>query len=359
MIKISSMKASSSFKRRFNEVITTTVGVLALVLSGSILRAQSISMSYVTVGNPGNAADPATGSLYGSVSYNYDIGEYDVTDSQYVTFLNAVDPTGANTLALYSPQGDAEFGLTLNSGAASGSKYSVISGYANMPVVDVDYWDTLRFVNWMNNGEGHASTETGAYTLLGGNTDGYGTPSNASSLLANPQHNANATVWLPSENEWYKAAYYDPANQTYSTYATQSDTAPGNTIGNGADEANYYTGNGYSVTQSSSYNGSQNYLTAVGSFTGSKSYYGTFDQSGDVLNWNSTVDSSSYPLSRGGFWGADASPMSSSTRDYGFPTGEGNSLGFRVASVPEPSSVILMLAGVAGVAMMRRKPFKL
>jgi len=286
------------------------VSVLVALSTGPPLRAQSISMSYVTVagaGNTSNPADPATGS----VSNTYDIGEYDVTDSQYATFLNDVDPSGANTLALYSPQGDAEFGLTFNSGAASGSKYSVLSGYANMPVVDVDYWDTLRFVNWMNNGEGNASTETGAYTLIGGNTDGYGTPSNASSLLANPQYSAGATVWLPSENEWYKAAYYNPANQTYSTYATQSDTAPGNTIGNGADEANYYTGNGYSVTQSSSYNGSQNYLTAVGSFTGSKSYYGTFDQSGDVFNWNSTIVSSDSPALRGGVW--DSADYSSSS----------------------------------------------
>ena len=162
-----------------------------------------------------------------------------------------------------------------------------------MPVVDVNYWDTLRFVNWMNNGEGNASTETGAYTLVGGNTDGYGTPSNASSLLANPQPNAGATVWLPSENEWYKAAYYNPVNGTYSSYATQSNTAPGNIIGNGANEANYNIGitpavpqSGiYSVTQSSSYNPSQNYLTAMGTFTGSKSYYGTYDQTGDVYNW--------------------------------------------------------------------------
>jgi formylglycine-generating enzyme required for sulfatase activity len=248
----------------------------------------------------------------------------------------------------------------LNSGAASGSKYSVINGYANMPVVDVDYWDTLRFVNWMNNGEGNASTETGAYTLIGGNTDGYGTPSNASSLLANPQHNANATVWLPSENEWYKAAYYDPANETYSTYATQSDTAPGNTIGNGADEANYYTGNGLSVTQSSSYNSSQNYLTAVGSFTDSASYYGTFDQSGDVFNWNSTIVDSD-PVLRGGNWSySTADSVSSSYRYLSTnPTNEDYSIGFRVASIPEPNSIMLILAGVAGLALMRCKPFKL
>jgi formylglycine-generating enzyme required for sulfatase activity len=340
-----------------------SVLIMALLFTVPVLRAQSISMSYVTVGNPGNAGDPATASAsgtFGSVSYTYDIGEYDVTDSQYCTFLNDVDPTGANTLALYSPQGDAEFGITFTSGAAGGSKYSVIPGYANMPVVDVSFWDTLRFVNWMNNGEGNASTETGAYTLLGGNTDGYGTPSNAASFYANPQHNAGATVWLPNENEWYKAAYYNPANGTYSTYATQSDTTPGNVIGNGANEANtlYYNGSQYlySVTQSSNYNSSQNYLTAVGSYTGSKSYYGTYDQSGDVYNWTSTstvVSSGSFVL-RGGYWGG-AESVASNNRSSTYPAADSGGTGFRVAAVPEPSTWVLIGAGVGALLAFRRR----
>ncbi len=348
---------------KLRKIITAAACISALLATGSALRAQSISMSYVTVGNPDNAADSATGDLYGSVSFTYDIGEYDVTDSQYCTFLNDVDPTGANTLDLYSPQGDAEYGITFNSGAASGSKYSVINGYGNMPVVDIDYWSTLRFVNWMNNGEGSASTETGAYTLLGGTP----TPSNSASLLANPQPNAGATVFLPNENEWYKAAYYDPQLNAgaggYYTYATQSDTAPGNTIGSGANEANYeyYNGSQYifSVTQSSSYNSSQNYLTAVGSFTDSSSYYGTYDQSGDVFNWIDTTDDSDYPVLRGGGWYDGSGGLSSSNRDFDDPTATDVGVGFRVASIPEPNSFMLILAGVTGLAVMRRKPFKL
>ena len=331
--------------------IVKAVGIV-LTLSSMNAAAQSISMSYVTVGNPGNAADTATGSLYGSVSYTYDIGEYDVTDSQYAAFLNDVDPTGANTLALYNTSMtiDAEGGINFNSGAANGLKFSIKTGYTSMPVVDVDYWDTLRFVNWMNNGEGNASTETGAYTLIGGNTDGYGTPSNASTLLANPQHNAGATVWLPSENEWYKAAYYDPANGTYSIYATQSNTAPGNIIGGGSNEANYYNG-GYTHP-------GPNYLTAVGSFTGSKSYYGTYDQSGDVYNWEATTVSSQYPVLRGGNWDDVSNDLSSSNRGSYYPTNEHDTIGFRVASVPEPNSIMLILAGVAGLALMRGKTRK-
>jgi formylglycine-generating enzyme required for sulfatase activity len=338
---------------------------LVLLLMGSALRAQSIDMQYVTVGNPGNAPDPATGHQYGEVDYTFDIGEYDVTDSQYCTFLNAVDPSGANTLSLYdSSANNAEYGISLNSGAANGSKYSVISGYANMPVVDVDYWDTLRFANYLDDG----NTESGAYTLLGGSTDAYGTPSNASGLLANPQPNAGATVWLPSENEWYKAGYYSPVlnsgNGGYYTYATQSNTAPGNIIGGGSNEANYSTGNGYSVTQQPYPPvSSTNYLTAVGSFTGSQSYYGTYDQSGDVANWESTPLSNTTTVLRGAGWAAlSALALSSSTRSYDVPTFEYDTVGFRVASdlapVPEPNSVMLMLAGIAGFAAIRGKRSK-
>jgi formylglycine-generating enzyme required for sulfatase activity len=349
------------------KIIMTVLGALAVLTTTSALRAQSIGMSYVTVGNPGNASDPANDNLYGSVSYTYNIGEYDVTDSQYCTFLNDVDPTGANTLALYSPTGNAEYGITYNSASASGSKYSVISGYANMPAVGVDYWDTLRFVNWMNNGEGNASTETGAYTLIGGNAEGYGMPSNYASLLENPQHNAGATVWLPNENEWYKAAYYDPANGTYSTYATQSDTTPGNDIGGGSNEANSITANGfYSVTQSTSLSSTQNALTPVGSFTDSSSYYGTYDQSGDVSNWiatTSTVESSDFgypsPDLLGGQWDEYSSALMSGAVGYtGDPVIEDSATGFRVASeataVPEPSTFAMLAAGVGALIAFRR-----
>jgi len=356
------METGLFVRERFRGFITAAVGFLALFAMGAVLRAQSINMQYVTVGNPGNAADPATGVYtdsgyehFGSVGYTYNIGEYDVTDSQYCTFLNAVDPTGANALYLYSPLADAEFGISVNQAAVSGSKYSVIPGYANMPVVDVDYWDTLRFANYLDDG----NTEAGAYTLIGGSTDEFGTPSNASSLLTNPQPNAGASVWLPSENEWYKAAYYNPANGTYSTYATQNNTAPGNIIGSGTNEANYYTGNAYSVTQSSSDDSSQNYLTAVGSFSGSPSYYGTFDQSGDVFNCNSTIVSANAPVLHGGFWNSPSFALSSTARYYFSQNYQGNAFGFRVASVPEPTSMVLMLAGVAGLGLMRGKCSKL
>jgi formylglycine-generating enzyme len=61
-----------------------------------------VNIDWVDVGHAGNAADPATGSLYGAVAYAYKIGQYEVTNAQYTEFLNAVDPTGANANGIYN-----------------------------------------------------------------------------------------------------------------------------------------------------------------------------------------------------------------------------------------------------------------
>ena len=76
----------------------------------------------------------------------------------------------------------------------------------NKPINFVNFFDALRLANWVNNGQGSADTETGAYTLLGGTA----VPSNATTVT----RNSGATWFLPSENEWYKAAYYDPLCRT-------------------------------------------------------------------------------------------------------------------------------------------------
>jgi sulfatase modifying factor 1 len=193
----------------------------------------------------------------------------------------------------------------------------------------------------MQNGQGSGSTETGAYTLNG-----------ATSGDA-PARNAGAEFYIPTENEWYKAAYYKGGGTDagYWDYATQSDTIPGNAIGPLTNQANFYTGT-YAVTQSSDYWESQNYLTEVGAFSGSESAYGTFDQSGNVYEWNDltgTTAGSSRGL-RGGFWSYDAFDLSSSGRGTDDPSIEFSFIGFRLASpvaVPEPSTWVMGLAGIA------------
>jgi len=109
------------------------------------------------------------------------------------------------------------------------------------------------------------------------------------------------------------------------------------------------------VTQSGSYSASQNYLTNVGAYGANPdSYYGTNDQAGNVYEWNDVVMSGSSRGLRGGAWTGAEVDLRSSNRGSNDPTYEWNTVGFRVASVPEPLSLVLtILAG--GVMFARRK----
>ena len=213
-------------------VIAASLALVAVCLAITPARAVTIEWSTV-VSSTGNAADPLTG--FGSVDREYRIGKYEVTIGQYTQFLNAVDPTGTNPYGLYNNSMGTDGnirGILFSSGSSSGQKYSPI-GSPNRPITYVSWFDAARFANWMQNGQGSGSTETGAYALVGGQTSG-----------AAPARNPGAQFYIPTENEWYKAAYYSPLLNSgsggYYTYATQSHTAPGNTIGDGANQANYY-----------------------------------------------------------------------------------------------------------------------
>jgi formylglycine-generating enzyme required for sulfatase activity len=180
--------------------------------------------------------------------------------------------------------------------------------------------------------------------------------------------NPGATFYIPTENEWYKAAYFSPVanfgSAGYYRIATQTNVDPANNIGSSYSAVNFFRGQfGYSVTQSTSYSFSQNYLTDVGAFTNAASYYGTFDQSGNVYEWNDLTGAAGSSRGvRGGSWANEFFPaesLSSSKRHTTDASTEAQQYGFRLASpvaVPEPSTWMMGLAGVAcaGFQMIRR-----
>ena len=314
------------------------------------------SLQFVTVGNPGNAADPATGNLYGSVGYTYQMGQYDVTAGQYCQFLNAVAKT--DTYGLYisaylvpGSGGWETIGIT-QSGSSGNYSYSVSGSYsqaANCPIFGVNWGDAARFCNWLQNGqpsfpagtpgEVAGSTETGTYALNGDTTN-----------LLTETRNAGATYFLPSENEWYKAAFYKGGgtNAGYWTYPTRSNTVPSNVLSaTGTNNANFWN-NGTGAYSNPPY-----YLTPVGAFASSPGPYGTYDMGGDVWQWNETVVYDGMRRGvRGGAcdWTPDAL-TAAGYQNYNYPWEQGRSFGFRVASlaVPEPSSLALLLAGAIGL----------
>ena len=335
----------------FCRLATSAVAILVFA-SLALPSARAVSIDWVTVGDPGNAADTSP-SGYGAVADSFLIGKYEVTIQQYTDFLNAAART--DPYSLYN----VNMGFNLNSAGiartiSSGSfVYSVVNNGGNSgdrPVTFVSWFDAARFANWMQNGQGSGSTETGAYTLNG-----------ATSGTA-PAKNPGALYYVPTENQWYKAAFYKGSgtNAGYWDYATQSNTLPGNTIGSTANQANYKLLNVYSVTQSSSYSPSQNYLTNVGAFTTSASAYSTFDQNGNVSEWNDlTGAAGSNRGLRGGDWFYGAPDLSASGRQLSDPSFEKEYIGCRVAAsvaVPEASTCASLLAGLAcGGYLVRRR----
>jgi len=323
---------------------------VALALSSLLAGAHAqslVNIETVIVGDESNAAD-TTG--YGAVTSVFAIGKYEVTISQYTTFLNsaAVVTSDSYIVNLWNANMTSDLniaGISRTGAGTLGSPYSYsVIGSGNRPIAYVSWFDAARFANWMNNGATNgASTETGAYTLNGA-TSGVGFTKNAA-----------ATWWIPSENEWYKAAYYKggSTNAGYWVNPTQSDAAPGNTIGGAANQANYFAGD-YAVTQSADYDPNQNYLTDVGAFSNSASAYGTFDQGGNVWEWNDAVVGSSRGR-RGGSWDLNGLRLQASLRGSGAPTDENDALGFRVASVPEPSTAVLVLMGAGALYFWKRR----
>lgn len=187
------------------------VGVMAaqvLAVTASATGAD-ISIDFARVGNPGNAGEfsgeGAGGfgpdAIVGGVDYVYAIGKYEVTTGQYTAFLNAVaksDSYGLYNERMWSVDSGCKIQQTGSSGIF---EYRVAADRANRPVNYVNWGDAARFMNWLHNGQGNSSTETGAYTLNGAMTRG--------ELMA-VTRNSDAKFWIPTENEWYKAAYYDP-----------------------------------------------------------------------------------------------------------------------------------------------------
>ena len=219
--------------------------------------------------------------------------------------------------------------------------YTVTSGFADKPVVYVSFYDALRFANWLHNGQpvgaqDSTTTEDGAYTIT------------AAGITANSiTRNAGATIFLTSEDEWYKAAYYDAVTATYFDYPTGTDTQTGCVLP--ASD----TGNSANCWPATSPTGA---LTDAGAYTLSDSPAGTFDQAGNVWEWNEAILFGSNRGQRGGSWGftfpGDLAPWG---RYVAAPASEFSSLGFRVASLPEPGTGLLVAAGLLGVAGWRRR----
>lgn len=163
----------------------------------------------------GDVNNPADNTGFGSVSYTYYIGKYEVTNQQYTEFLNAVAKTDTNALFNLSMSNTSRGGIT-RSGSQGNYSYTTKTNMSNKPVNYISWFDLARYCNWLHNNkpvgtQTASTTENGAYDMSQG--------------IVSRQ--SGAQYFIPSEDEWYKAAFYKTGtNAGYWEYATRSDSAP-------------------------------------------------------------------------------------------------------------------------------------
>ena len=293
-------------------------------------------IDWVTVGDPGNVPYEHG---FGGVDYAYRIGQFEITKGQYAEFLNAVaqaDPNG-----IYHP-GMGELllrGGILRAGDEGAYLYHAAPGRENQPVAWASFWNAIRFANWLHNGQpvgpqGPETTEDGAYTIT---PEGIAT----NTITRNP----NARVFIPSTDEWIKAAYYKGGGTDagYWQWPFRSDEEPIKDIPPGGPN-------------SANYGSSVGGLTNVGSFPDSFGPYGTYDQGGNVWEWTDTMtpNADGDAVHRGlygGSWFLNGENALSVDLIHGAPPSRDFSVrGFRVASiVPEPASVSMTIIALTAL----------
>ncbi len=303
----------------------------------------------VPVGNPGNAPDTRYETPgYGGVDYVYNIGKTEVTAGQYAEFLNAV--ADDDTYGLYNPRmgiTDPSRGCNIQRSGSSGSyTYSVAGDWADRPVNHVSWGSAARFSNWLYNGQPTgaqdlSTTEDGSYDLSatheyygpeGQVIDRDGLDAALTAVVREP----DATWVIPSEDEWYKAAYHknDGVTGNYFDYPTSSDSVPSNDLID-PDPGSNATFNDAVGSEPPGYTiGSPYYRTEVGAHENSESPYATFDQGGNVWEWNEAVNGAFRGLRGGSFHTRGLHLRATGRYGSGSPSYGASNFGFRVSEVP-------------------------
>jgi Sulfatase-modifying factor enzyme 1 len=301
---------------------------VAFLCAHSIARADTFgsgdnqfTIDFVKIGNPGNAPDDAPNPA-GAVNYAYRIGKYEISE-QMIDKANAIS---------------AEMGMPL--GITKDTRGP------DKPATSVTWFEAARFVNWLN-------TSTGSVPAY--NFDNLGAfqlwqPTDAGYDAGNLYRNKLAKYFLPSLDEWHKAAYYDPVAGHYWDYPTGSDDIPDGIdfVGDPIFDAVFYDG---------AANPSPNDITNVGLL----SSFTTAGQGGNVREWEEGAFDrvNNAPTEQRRASGGSINDSSTVLAAWNTLIGTGpqfeNSItGFRVSSiVPEPTSLSLLAIGFVYLAILQ------
>ena len=320
----------------------------------------TMDMPFMDIGNLGNLDGPYDGGK-GAVDYAYRMAKFEVTTGQYTEFLNAV--AADDTYALFNERmadpahdegGALPFGgcNILRAGAPGSYTYSIAADWEDRPVNYVSWGDVARFANWLTNGmptgaQDASTTEDGTYPLNGATSS----TDLKVAIAARKGLDDGGRYCMPSEDEWYKAAFHKNDGDTgnYFDYATSSDVVPSNVLvdpdpGNNAnflDLAVYTLGAPY-------------WRTEVGEFELSESPYDTFDMNGNVGEWTEARGFGSFAIVRNGEYGYGPDDLHADFRRIKSLTQESGEIGSRVSElVPEPATMGLLALG--GLAVLRRR----
>lgn len=306
---------------------------------------------WVTVGNPGNAPD---GSGRGGVAAVFQIMRHEVTCGQYAAFLNAVatsdphglwDPAMGNALATENDPPPSRIGDDRISppqidriGSDGSYRYRVAAGMERMPIVNVSCLDAMRFANWMHHRHepvttgGTAppttnATEAGSYDIGTGG--------------GNATRSAEARVWIPSEDEWHKAAYHHPESAGgppggYWLFPTRSDQPPlfrpaGAAEPNSANFLDASVPGRLPPDIGRRPRSEFIRLFPTGSFPNAASFYGTLDQGGNAWEWTDSVIFGNQRILRGGSMAHPVQKMRSNVRSSATVEKQYGDTGFRLA----------------------------
>ena len=287
------------------------------VVEQDTTKTPSLRIDAVLIADPDNLDDDTIGinnTGIGSVAETFAMGRTEVTNSQYTIFLNAVAKTDSfHRLYNTQMQDDLNGGIIRSGSNQNDFQYSLKQGMANKPVNFVNIFDVMRFCNWLHNGAHRSSdTESGAYRLHREMDE-----NNLRKIVRNP----SARVFIPTEDEWHKAAFFESEpvgkpSQTYWKFATASDEIP-------SDSAVWGTTG----------------LQSVG--VGLASAYYTYNQSGNIAEWTESVSLQldSNRITRGGSWrSSEVAELSKANRNEKNALTENDSLGFRVAFAYNPDA---------------------